>query len=156
MRDTQRERQRHRHRRRRLHEGSLIWDLIPGLQDHTLGRRQAPNCWATQGSPLIGLQIRTDLSISFVTNLNISIFQGVHHQSFKFLKPLQAFMPTIYPLHKSNINFQVSLLPSASIFPDYTSTLTLLAVFNIFSIIFWIGLQSSFFSHWEGIFILHR
>ncbi|XP_072603816.1 E3 ubiquitin-protein ligase rififylin isoform X9 [Vulpes vulpes] len=28
-----------------------MWDLIPGLQDHALGQRQAPNHCATQGSP---------------------------------------------------------------------------------------------------------
>ena len=27
-----------------LHAGSLTWDSIQGLQDHTMGRRQAPNC----------------------------------------------------------------------------------------------------------------
>ena len=26
--------------RSRLHAGSLMWDLIPGLQDHTLGQRR--------------------------------------------------------------------------------------------------------------------
>ena len=30
--------------RSRLHTGSLTWDSIPGLQDHTLGRRHALNC----------------------------------------------------------------------------------------------------------------
>ena len=34
--------------RSRLRAGSLMWDLIPGLQDHTLCQRQAPNRWATQ------------------------------------------------------------------------------------------------------------
>ena len=33
--------------RNRLHAGSLMWVLIPGL----LSWRQALNCWATQGSP---------------------------------------------------------------------------------------------------------
>ena len=28
-----------------------LWDSIPGLQDHALGRRKALNRWATQGSP---------------------------------------------------------------------------------------------------------
>ena len=44
MRDTERERKRERERgrdtgrgRSRLHAGSLTWDSIPGLQDHTLG-----------------------------------------------------------------------------------------------------------------------
>ena len=36
--------------RSRLHAGSPMWDLIPGLQDRALGQRQAPNCCATQGS----------------------------------------------------------------------------------------------------------
>ena len=37
--------------RSRLHAGSLMWDSIPGLQNHALGRRQVFNHWATQGSP---------------------------------------------------------------------------------------------------------
>ena len=37
--------------RSRLHAGSLMWDWIPGLQDHALGRREALNHWATLGSP---------------------------------------------------------------------------------------------------------
>ena len=51
--DRQREREREREReggrdtgrgRSRLHAGSLMWDSIPGLQDHALGQRQALNC----------------------------------------------------------------------------------------------------------------
>ena len=34
----------------RLHARSLMWDLIPGLQDHTLSWRQTLNHWATQAS----------------------------------------------------------------------------------------------------------
>lgn len=37
--------------RSRLHAGSSMQDSIPGPQDHTLGRRQGLNHWATQGSP---------------------------------------------------------------------------------------------------------
>ena len=45
MRDTHRERGRDTGRgRSRLHAGSPMWDLIPGLQDHALGRRQMLNC----------------------------------------------------------------------------------------------------------------
>ena len=50
----QRERERQRHRQREKQApcaGSLMWDSIPGLQDRTLGQRQAPNHCATQGSP---------------------------------------------------------------------------------------------------------
>ena len=50
---TEREREGHRdigRGRSRLHAGSLTWDSIPGLQDHALGQRQAPNRCATQGS----------------------------------------------------------------------------------------------------------
>ena len=40
MRDAERERGRDTGRERsRLQAGSPVWDLIPGLQDHTLGRR---------------------------------------------------------------------------------------------------------------------
>ena len=54
--ETERERERQRHRQREkqaLCTGSSMWDLIPGLQDHALGQRQAPNRCATQGSPRI-------------------------------------------------------------------------------------------------------
>ena len=48
--DTERERGRDTGRwSSRLHAGTPTWDLI---QDHALDRRQAPNHWATQGSPL--------------------------------------------------------------------------------------------------------
>ena len=36
--------------RSRPHAGSPTRDLIPGPQDHSLGRREALNRWATQGS----------------------------------------------------------------------------------------------------------
>ena len=40
--EKQRERERGRGRSR-LHAGSLMWDSIPGLQDHAVGQRQALN-----------------------------------------------------------------------------------------------------------------
>ena len=52
---TQRERERQRHRQREKqapYTGSPMWDSIPGLQDRTLGQRQALNRCATQGSLL--------------------------------------------------------------------------------------------------------
>ena len=49
MRNTQRGRDTGRGRSR-LHKGSPKWDLILGLQDHTLSQRQTLNCWATQVS----------------------------------------------------------------------------------------------------------
>ena len=36
-RETDRQTDRHRQRENRLHAESLMWDLIPGLQDHALG-----------------------------------------------------------------------------------------------------------------------
>ena len=42
MRDTERGRDTGRERSR-LHAGNRTWDPIPGLQDHTLGRRQTLN-----------------------------------------------------------------------------------------------------------------
>ena len=51
-RERERERQRHRQRESRLHAGSLTQDSIPGLQDHSLGWRQALNHWTTQGFPI--------------------------------------------------------------------------------------------------------
>ena len=48
---TERERQRHRRREKQApRTGSPTWDSIPGLQDHALGQRQAPNRCTTQGS----------------------------------------------------------------------------------------------------------
>ena len=49
MRDTERGRDTGRGRSR-LPVGSLMWDLIPGPQDHDLSRRQMLNHWATQVS----------------------------------------------------------------------------------------------------------
>ena len=52
--EAQRERergvQRHRQREKQAHAGSLTLDSIPGLQDHALGWRQAPNRWATRAA----------------------------------------------------------------------------------------------------------
>ena len=42
MRDTERGREMVRGKSR-LHAGSLMWDSIPGSQDHALSRRQTPN-----------------------------------------------------------------------------------------------------------------
>ena len=58
-RERERERQRHRQREKQAPcTGSLMWDSIPGLQDHALGQRQAPNRCATQGSPEPGFELR--------------------------------------------------------------------------------------------------
>ena len=37
--------------RNRLHAGSPMWDLIPGLQDHALGQRQAAKPLSHPGIP---------------------------------------------------------------------------------------------------------
>ena len=53
MREKEKERERQRHRQREKQTpctGSPTWDSIPGLQDHALGQRQAPNRCAIQGS----------------------------------------------------------------------------------------------------------
>ena len=39
--------------RSRLHAGSLMWDSIPGLQDHILSQRQTISHWATQASLIV-------------------------------------------------------------------------------------------------------
>ena len=49
--DSHRERERQRHKQAPC-TGSPMWDSIPGLRDCALGQRQAPNCCATQGSPM--------------------------------------------------------------------------------------------------------
>ena len=52
MKDTHREKGTETGRgRNRIHAGSLTWDLIPGLQDHTLGCRKHQSAeppWAAQ------------------------------------------------------------------------------------------------------------
>ena len=67
MRDTERGRDTGRGRSR-LHAGSLMWDSIPGLQDHALGQRQALNRWTTQGSLfyLLLIDYMWSLEISFL------------------------------------------------------------------------------------------
>ena len=53
-REREGEGQRHRQREKQAPcTGSPTWDSIPGLQDHALGQRQAPNRCATQGSQKI-------------------------------------------------------------------------------------------------------
>ena len=53
-RERERERERGAETQAEGEAGSMhrepVWDLIPGLQDRTLGQRQAPNRCATQGS----------------------------------------------------------------------------------------------------------
>ena len=46
--EIQRERQRHRQKKKQAPAGSLMWDSIPGPQDHNLSQRQMLNHWATQ------------------------------------------------------------------------------------------------------------
>ena len=65
---TERERERQRHRQREKRApciGSLTWDSIPRLQDRALGRRQAPNHCATQGSP-VGLFLNDFISVHYI------------------------------------------------------------------------------------------
>ena len=49
-RERERERQRHRQREKQAPYREPNVGLDPGLQDSTLGQRQALNCCATQGS----------------------------------------------------------------------------------------------------------
>ena len=75
MRDTERERQRHRQREKQAPcTGSLMWDSIPGLQDHALGLRQAPNRCATQRSPSYKV-----LKQEFGSRFRILFLAGLEH-----------------------------------------------------------------------------
>ena len=51
MRHRKRERQRHRQREKQAPWGRLMWDSILGLQDHTLGQRQALKPLSHPGCP---------------------------------------------------------------------------------------------------------
>ena len=65
VREREREREGQRHRQREKQApctGSPTWDSIPGLQDGTLGQRQALNRQATQGSPSVFLFVCLFLS----------------------------------------------------------------------------------------------
>ena len=65
QRERERERQRHRQREKQApRTGSPTWDSIPGLQDRTLGQRQAPNRCATQGSPILHFSNITSILVS--------------------------------------------------------------------------------------------
>ena len=72
-RENERERERGRDTgrgRSRLHAGNPMWDSIPGLQDHTLSRREVLNRWAIQVSLLICLisgAWHTDWTILYIT-----------------------------------------------------------------------------------------
>ena len=56
--DTERGREKGRNRRSKLHARSPMWDLIPGLRDHTLSWRQPLNHWATQASQNLSIHIK--------------------------------------------------------------------------------------------------
>ena len=70
MRDTERGRDTGRGRNR-LPEGSLMQDLIPGLQDYALSRRQMLNHWATQAT-LEPFFLMAYLECSFVRASQVS------------------------------------------------------------------------------------
>ena len=57
VREREREREREAETQAEGEAGSMhrepTWDSIPGLQDHALGQRQAPNRCATQGSLVV-------------------------------------------------------------------------------------------------------
>ena len=75
--ETHRERGRDTGRgRSRLHAGILMWDLIPGLQDHALGQRQVLNCWATQGFPLMAILKPLLLIPPFLSFLYLFLLTG--------------------------------------------------------------------------------
>ena len=46
--------------------GSLMWDSIPGPQDHALSQRQVLNHWATRESPMF-----------FIVNLLLLVYQNI-------------------------------------------------------------------------------
>ena len=67
QREKERERQRHRQREKQAPcTGSPTWDSIPGLQDRTLDQRQAPNHYATQGSPREEFMVKSNCMVSKV------------------------------------------------------------------------------------------
>ena len=58
MKDRKSVRDTGRGRRSRLHARTLMWDSIPGIQDHVLSQRQMYNHWATRASLDLGLKER--------------------------------------------------------------------------------------------------
>ena len=83
-----RERDMGRGRRNRLHTGSLMWDLIPGLWDHALSQRQRFNHWATQAS--------------CTSNIYMLLFHHCPHFCFSLqLNILDAYcksLPAVFPI----------------------------------------------------------
>ena len=61
--------------RSRLHAGNLMRSLIPGLQDHILGRRQVLNLWATQASPSFSslINVPTKLQVPAISARSVSV-----------------------------------------------------------------------------------
>ena len=56
-----------------LHAGSLMWDSIPGLQDHALSQRQMLNHWATKASQFYPLENQSMLCRSILREHKIQI-----------------------------------------------------------------------------------
>ena len=80
MRERERERERQREKQAPC-TGSLMWDSIPGLQDHALGQRQAPNRCATQGS----LYLLFLLAKNKFSSLHLLVIWKVIKWSFLFV-----------------------------------------------------------------------
>ena len=94
------------------HTGSPMWDSIPALRDHALGRKQTPNCWATQASHqwtfnplwvqlLIMLAIHmfgNDFKVCPMTG-NVIMFIAYFVQFSKNQLLLSTTLPYLYVIH---------------------------------------------------------
>ena len=97
--------------RSRLHAGSPMWDSIPGLQDHTLGQRQAPNHWATQGSLRLKFfsATRWSRSLGWETNICRRMERKRRHSSAQDQDiELKAFNDDFKKLYKGHLGGSVS------------------------------------------------
>ena len=88
-----------------------MWDLIPGLQDQALGRRQALNPLSYPGVPTFSFCVALDMSLLQVAYKWMLFFESIQFFVWlEYLAPLQLIIDKYVPIaHVVNYSLMVFL-----------------------------------------------
>ena len=89
-----------------------MWDSIPGLQDHALGQRRAPNRCATQGSRIIKFLLELDVHKILQKIINHLKYSKVLRIFLDFLLPKTVYLKLL----ENNRNHAIKIHFNKSIF----------------------------------------
>ena len=84
--------------RGRLLTGSPMWDLIPGLRDHTLSQRQMFNLWATEASQHLKVEKKKNINLLAIL-ISIIHWASIFIIYSPILDLFQIVLNTCYPYH---------------------------------------------------------